>query len=155
MNYYVGSIPINNQSEFMHYGIKGMKWGVRRSPEQLGHREARTPWGKKKQKRQAEEQKLKNKSDQELRTELNRLHMEEEYRRLTGMNKNGKKIAKSVLKTVGTLAIIPIVKGSMNKAVVKPGIDALADMMKNVGSISVDAIKNVNWLKKYGDSFRS
>ena len=22
----------------MHYGIKGMKWGVRRTPEQLGHR---------------------------------------------------------------------------------------------------------------------
>lgn len=24
-------------SELTHYGIKGMKWGVRRSPEQLGH----------------------------------------------------------------------------------------------------------------------
>lgn len=23
--------------EILHYGIKGMKWGVRRSPEQLGH----------------------------------------------------------------------------------------------------------------------
>lgn len=26
-------------SELQHYGIKGMKWGVRRTPEQLGHRE--------------------------------------------------------------------------------------------------------------------
>lgn len=26
-------------SEFlMHYGVKGMKWGVRRTPEQLGHK---------------------------------------------------------------------------------------------------------------------
>lgn len=25
-------------SELKHYGIKGMKWGVRRTPEQLGHK---------------------------------------------------------------------------------------------------------------------
>lgn len=24
----------------MHYGVKGMKWGVRRTPEQLGHKKA-------------------------------------------------------------------------------------------------------------------
>ena len=23
--------------ELFHYGVKGMKWGVRRTPEQLGH----------------------------------------------------------------------------------------------------------------------
>lgn len=27
-----------NESELIHYGIKGMKWGIRRTPEQLGHR---------------------------------------------------------------------------------------------------------------------
>lgn len=25
-------------NELYHHGIKGMKWGVRRSPEQLGHK---------------------------------------------------------------------------------------------------------------------
>lgn len=24
--------------DFQHYGVKGMKWGVRRTPEELGHR---------------------------------------------------------------------------------------------------------------------
>lgn len=26
----------------MHHGVKGMKWGVRRTPEQLGHRTNRS-----------------------------------------------------------------------------------------------------------------
>lgn len=31
----IGDIPMN---ELAHYGVKGMKWGVRRTPEQLGKR---------------------------------------------------------------------------------------------------------------------
>lgn len=44
IDFYNESAPLdfyNKPSPFaflMHYGIKGMKWGVRRTPEQLGHR---------------------------------------------------------------------------------------------------------------------
>ena len=29
---------IQQEEELMHYGVKGQKWGVRRTPEQLGHK---------------------------------------------------------------------------------------------------------------------
>lgn len=32
-----------NQSYLEHYGILGMKWGIRRTPEQLGHKRPNTP----------------------------------------------------------------------------------------------------------------
>lgn len=34
------SIYILYHGELYHYGVKGMKWGVRRTPEQLGHKKA-------------------------------------------------------------------------------------------------------------------
>ena len=36
MTYYAVT---NDPNELMHFGIKGMKWGVIRTPEQLGHHE--------------------------------------------------------------------------------------------------------------------
>ena len=44
-----------------HHGIKGMKWGVRRTPEQLGY---------------------KNKSDAELKKAIDRLRLEKDYQSL-------------------------------------------------------------------------
>lgn len=41
-----GTLPLPNNlmhdDDLTHWGIKGMKWGVRRTPEQLGHKKTRT-----------------------------------------------------------------------------------------------------------------
>lgn len=72
-----------------HYGIKGMKWGVRRTPAQLGHRpkrsikEALSGIRKKKTETTSRastgRKPLKEMSDEELRRALNRLDMEKRY----------------------------------------------------------------------------
>lgn len=55
-----------------HYGVKGMKWGVRRSRRQLA-REARTRSGTS----------ISDISDQDLKAAVNRMNLEQQYSRLS------------------------------------------------------------------------
>lgn len=115
-------------SELRHYGILGMKWGVRRTPEELGRArgDKKSSWRVDKKKnnkntqktktsksskksKDLEEKKLdpKKMSDEELRKHINRIKMEQEYEKLTSPP-NEKKITKGqeityeILKSFGT-----------------------------------------------------
>lgn len=83
-------------NELMHHGVKGMRWGVRRTPSQLGHR----IFGKKKKKivrKDMTKPKTKTVNDEpektkpktaremtndELRQEIGRMQLEKQFRDL-------------------------------------------------------------------------
>ena len=71
--------------ELKHHGILGQRWGVRRTPEQLGRIHAgikrRDKKAKKRQDQDVKERRLM--SDRELERKLNRIKMEKEFKSLT------------------------------------------------------------------------
>lgn len=106
-------------SYLMHHGIKGMKWGIRRTPEQLGHRQAQREEAKNRlvrssgsrnssTLRRARGEDINKLSNQQLRDYNERLNLEQNFARLTeGKVKQGKDwIAKTVISgvIVGTVA---------------------------------------------------
>lgn len=104
---------MRGQNVLAHHGIKGMKWGVRRSPEQLGHVPKKKPKfsikikNGEKPKKQAEvkskepsekKKSVKDMSDEEIRNVINRIELERKYASLTAPQQSkGKKIVKEIL----------------------------------------------------------
>lgn len=95
-------------SEIIHYGIPGQKWGVRRTPEQLG----RKTTSKNKKERYHEDyrkthdkKRLSEMSDSELRERLNRLNMERQYRQMNPSRiKRGRDALNTGLAVIGAVS---------------------------------------------------
>lgn len=128
-------------SYLMHYGIPGMKWGVRRyqnpdgSLTTAGRKrystdgvERRFPWSKKEVRRQEEskpasEKKLsvKELSDEELSRRIQRLRLEQEYTRMTATSSAqktaGRKFVEDVLMSAAKDTATQLAKYGMAKAV--------------------------------------
>lgn len=80
----------------VHYGILGMRWGIRRTPEQLA-----------KASNSRSETAVSKLSDEELRRRIDRINLERRYKDLTKpevkkKSTRGREFCENLLKDVGT-----------------------------------------------------
>ena len=135
-----------DNNELYHYGILGMKWGIRRTPSQLGHRikqrkvekQRKENLAKARQARAEHQKKLKSgklkpkdMTEAELRKEIQRLQLEKQYmdlKRDTSSQNKGKTFAS---KYGGQL---------VDKLITNAGIDLVTQVAKSAGAKGIDDI---------------
>lgn len=111
-------------TELMHYGVKGMKWGVRRSrPQRATTRKSNTTAEKRTTGKVAAQTKSKPKpkkasemTDSELDAMVKRMRLEAEYNRLRPKEVSiGKSIVDKILKDVVVPAATEVGKNELKK----------------------------------------
>lgn len=127
-----------------HYGIKGMKWGIRRTPEQLGHKRKRLSFrSKRSDDRQNVDELMKkgakNLSDQELKKVIQRLNDESQYKRLIDAQKPGKKWVTRTLTAATGMASVAVAKYTFDqgKGFVKDFMDGFDEVYEPGAAIAI------------------
>lgn len=151
----VENTPMTND-ELQHWGIKGMKWGIRRFQKKDG---SLTPAGRKRydddgdgggsdgnsgnrgsrQSRGSGKKKVSEMTDEELQKAINRARMEDAYRQLRPEKEStGQRLMRSMINDAAIPAAVNAGKNLMQKALEKYGGNLLKDA---VDPNSVEAMK--------------
>lgn len=119
-------------NELYHYGILGMKWGVRRSrtgSSSSGKRYRSKPAVDPSYKKAHTKKKIKYMSDNELKDINKRLNLEKNYSDLTRKKSKGKAVVDTFVSTAGTIAAVAGAYGTYKKYV--------SPMLKKIGKTKV------------------
>lgn len=119
----------------VHYGVKGMKWGVRRTETQLararGQSKFKLPVKKTSKKSTSDDsnskpktKSIKDMSDDELRQKISRLNLEKQYRDLSkteerSKSQKGKEFINRVLERAGEDIAVQLAREGMARAINK------------------------------------
>lgn len=115
-----------------HYGIRGMRWGVRRYQNSDG---TYTSIGKKRKRQETahedyinahSKKSVKSMSNAELKARNNRLQMEQQYANLTRKTSSGKKAVQMFIKGAGLLSGAMAAYGTYKK-VGNQALDSIGD----------------------------
>lgn len=98
-----------------HHGIKGMRWGIRRTAEELGHiteagvKGLSSVGNLKKRINNRVDPNVKSMTDDELRKKISRIHLERQYSDLTKKDTSkGFEAVKDILGIVGSLSAVAV-----------------------------------------------
>lgn len=139
-----------DNNELMHYGVPGMKWGVRRTPAQLGRKKtssSRFLLGKKKAKAKAKaktksesskeetspkKKSVKEMSDDELNAAIRRMQLEQTYASLSPKQvSRGKVVATRILNNVVVPAAEDVGRQMVKTALTRAGNKTLEEVFKD------------------------
>ena len=110
-----------NDNYLMHYGVKGMRWGVRRgrnassaSPRKPRPKKELTPDQKKRAQRNQDLKNRRTLSDKELKHKIERMKMEKQLKELTNEDIHpGRTMVKDIMVSSGKKALSSAAAGAM------------------------------------------
>ena len=132
------------ENELFHYGILGMKWGVRRTPAQLARargQRASSADSKVKEERKTALKNRRSLSTEDIQKRVERLKLEKQFKDLTNEDiAPGRKMASDILKSAGTKVLATAAAGAAAYAV-KVALTKNFDIKEAAGYIAANPNK--------------